>query len=371
MLAPSHSFCHAFKGLSVNAARAGGLQAASSTQGLVLGLDESQSGAGHLAMLAAPSILSTTRLKDRYNKGFECENSNYDEFDGSAAPSDDDDQDYGPDSGRYNEDYEEENSNSGEFDGDATQSDEDETEFLRVLQESKAEARPTSPQIEDADWETRYDATRDRCQSAQEAHTQYTSNIKLVTEHNGTSGRHVDAHARHDRQSAEYADVGQRVPPAPPPLDGTIKAKIPPQSANPDRPADCLHHAGMWVTTHDAHQGNRCDPWLVPFAHALDFGDAISTEAEQQRNATILGRSSAECADSCQALGAAHAAMDNFRRTYDALCHQPGRTDNDNKHGEHLRDHGPHRRKAACRHGSSLSPSRALLHPASSRGRTL
>ncbi|KAI0278812.1 hypothetical protein BC826DRAFT_632360, partial [Russula brevipes] len=216
------------------------------------------------------------------------------------------------------------------------------------------------------DWETRYDATRDRCQSAQEAHTQYTSNIKLVTEHNGTSGRHVDAHARHDRQSAEYADVGQRVPPEPPPLDGTIKAKIPPQSADPDRPADCLHHAGMRVITHDAHQGNRCDPWLVPSAHASDFGDAIFTEAEQQRNATILGRSSAECADSCQAFRAAHAAMDDFRRTFDALCYQPGRTDTDNKCDEYLRDNRPHRRRAACRHGSSPSPSRALLRLASS-----
>ncbi|KAI0290959.1 hypothetical protein BC826DRAFT_512344 [Russula brevipes] len=215
--------------------------------------------------------------------------------------------------------------------------------------EREADARPASPQFEDADWDSRYDATRDRCQSAQEAHTQHMSTNKLVTEFNETSGRHVDAHARHDRQSAEYADIVQRVPPEPPPLDSTIKAKIPPQSANPNRPADCPDHTGVRVITHDAHQGNRCDPWLVPFAPASDFGDAISTGAEQQRNATILGRSSAECAESCQAPRAPRAALDDLRHDNERLC-----------------DHTFRQRKVACRHGSSPSPSRGLSRPASS-----
>ncbi|KAI0297689.1 hypothetical protein BC826DRAFT_150190 [Russula brevipes] len=216
-------------------------------------------------------------LRAQYDEGVEYEGSNYDEFDGTVVPLDEDGQDYGSDGTQYNEDFECENSNYDEFDGSAAPSDNDDQDYVLMAVvttrtpkrrtqtvESEAEARPTSPQFEDADWETRYDATRDRCQSAQEAHTQHTSNNKLVTEFNETSGRHVDAHARHDRQSAEYADIVQRVPPEPPPLDGTIKAKIPPQSANPDRPADRLHHAGMRVITHDAHQGNRCDPWLVP-----------------------------------------------------------------------------------------------------------
>ncbi|KAI0286326.1 hypothetical protein BC826DRAFT_972683 [Russula brevipes] len=309
-----------------------------------------------------------------------------------------------------------------------TVSDEDETEFLRAIQESEAVARPSPPRFEDADWESRYDATRDRCQSTQEAHNQYTSNAKPLTGYNEMSGRHVDAHACHERQSAEYADIVQRVPPEPPPLkghstplsddalspcrevhphhegdlecgtpddmewhvdeiaahdwdnnnqelvrvhwnlDSTIKATELLQSVKPDRPADYLHHADMRVVTHDAHQCNRCDPWLAPFAHASDFGDAISTEAEQQRDATIIGYLSAECADSCQALRAAH-AMDNFRHTYDALCYQPGRTDNDNECDESLCDHSHHtlrQRKFACRHGSSPSPSRGLSRLASS-----
>ncbi|KAI0286130.1 hypothetical protein BC826DRAFT_972825 [Russula brevipes] len=124
----------------------------------------------------------------------------------------------------------------------------------------------------------------------------------------------------------------------------------------------------MWAVTHNAHQCNRCDPWLAPFAHASDFGDAISTEAEQQRDATIIGHLSAECADLCQALRAAH-AMDNFQRTYDALCYQPGHMDNNNECDKSLRDHSHHtlhQCKFTCRHGSSPLPLRGLLHLASS-----
>jgi hypothetical protein len=93
------------------------------------------------------------------------------------------------------------------------------------------------------------------------------------------------------------------------------------QSVNPNRPATWLCHASMRVITHDAaHQCNVGDPWFAHFAHASAFHDATLIEAEQQRDATILGRLPADCADSCQALRAAHAAMDDLRRDYDAWC---------------------------------------------------
>jgi hypothetical protein len=114
---------------------------------------------------------------------------------------------------------------------------------------------------------------------------------------------------------------------------------VPPQSVNHNRPVTWLYHASMRVITHDAHQGNMCDPWLTHFAHASAFRDAIPIEAEQQRDAAILDRLPAECADSCQAFRAAHAAMDDLQRDYDALCDQLGRADHDN---ERLRDHTPH-----------------------------
>ncbi|KAI0286228.1 hypothetical protein BC826DRAFT_1109068 [Russula brevipes] len=174
---------------------------------------------------------------------------------------------------------------------------------------------------------------------------------------------HVDKIATHDWDNNNQEPVQVHWN-----LDSTIKATELLQSAKPDHPADYLHHTDMRVVTHNAHQCNRCDPWLAPFAHTLDFGDAISTEAEQQRDATIIGRLSAECADSCQALRAAH-AMDNFQHTYDALCYQPGHMDNNNECDKSLRDHSHHtlrQCKFTCRHGSSPSPSRGLSRSASS-----
>ncbi|KAI0294135.1 hypothetical protein BC826DRAFT_1104736 [Russula brevipes] len=270
----------------------------------------------------------------QYDEDFECENLNYDEFDGSAAPSDEDDQDYGSDGGRHGQDSEEGNSTRGEFDGYATQPDEDEPEYLWVIQKSEADARPTSPQLE--------------------------------------GGSVVDITCHHQKPWSSCLPYG------------TIKATVLPQSANPDRPADCLHHAGMRVITHNAHQCNMCDPWIthtdqaaaslgrLPDSAEIDAlcrdrngwrrqyslkcdqlwdmqevnarlrvdlappRDATLIEAEQQRDATILGRPSAECADSCQALRAAYAAMDDLRRNYNALCYQPGHPDVDN---ERLCDH--------------------------------
>ncbi|KAI0284881.1 hypothetical protein BC826DRAFT_1109463 [Russula brevipes] len=108
-----------------------------------------------------------------YDEGAKWESLNYEAFDGSAAPSDTDNQDYGPDGGRYNEDSEEENPNRGEFDGYATQSNEDETEFLQAIQESEAVARPSPPRLRT-----------------------WTGNL------------------------AEYVEIVQRVPPEPPPLKG-------------------------------------------------------------------------------------------------------------------------------------------------------
>lgn len=89
------------------------------------------------------------------------------------------------------------------------------------------------------------------------------------------------------------------------------------------------------------------------FWPSVGLSDTIPIEAEQQRNATTVGRPPAECAESCQAFRAMHDAMDDLRCNYDALCDQLGRADYDS-----LRNHGPRQREVVCWHGPSPSPSR-------------
>jgi hypothetical protein len=427
------------------------------------------------------------------NEDSQWENSNNDTFDGYTTPLDRDGQE--GDGALYDEDPGE------EFDGHATQLDDDEPEYLRVMQERETDAWPTSLQYKDADWEPRCDATQDRCQSTHDVHTQFTSHPGLMTEHDETSGRHVDAQTCYKRRLVQHADTVRRVPPEPPPsshsilgpldvdasfprreahphyegdleggpcgrpdgqawpvnelvapwddnqepvrvswnLDSTNRevlqaddrrdklraleagacvgfallqrtlvslrqlpdqveltthpnvvtvdayhlrrllscptygptlATVSPQSVNPDRPTTFFHHADMWIITHDAHQCNMCDPGLTPLAHALTSIGAILIEAEQQSEAIFLGHLAAECASSCQALRATHAAMDHLRRSYSALGYQPGHA---NYNIEHLHNEVArcehenilHPRKVAHRHGSPPSPSCALSRLAS------
>jgi hypothetical protein len=149
---------------------------------------------------------------DEYNEDSQ-ENLDYDEPDSDLTTLD-------KNGTLYNEDPEEDQPNSDEFDGYKTQSDKNEPESLWAIQESKADTKPTPPQLEDADWESCCDATQDHCQSAQEVHTQFMSNTKPVTEHNETSGQHVDPHALHKQLLALYMEMVQRVPLEPPPLRG-------------------------------------------------------------------------------------------------------------------------------------------------------
>ncbi|KAI0287759.1 hypothetical protein BC826DRAFT_1188804 [Russula brevipes] len=154
-------------------------------------------------------------------------------------------------------------------------------------------------------------------------------------------------------------------------------AATPSQSAIPNDPATWHFHDRLQVIAHDARQCDVCGPWLTHFAHATALREDTLTEAEAQRNATILGQRSAECAELRQALSTTHAAMNDLRQDVNNMRDRLRSVDKANNRlrdelaearktnarlrdeaAQNARDHSPRPRKVARLRGTSPSPSR-------------